>query len=217
MTFNDDTIINAPITPEFFFKKGLPCDFLNIEGLYVSEHRETFAHARVNNTWVLNNNFSYIKSFLKHPFKYVNFRYPLKNNIKNIVKLENVNTFPGFREHHMPLPFLKSTFVEGWEQYGDILDDSCKNRFRTAVDLSHLLFRYRQLAQGKFCPVSPGSRGKYFSISNENSQLIDEIRGKKHKMLCINDTPKDVDFDKVTAEIVSAYEQKLPRKSGFEI
>ena len=62
VTFNDDTIINAPITPEFFFKKGLPCDFLNIEGLYVSEHRETFAHARVNNTWMLNNKFSYIKS-----------------------------------------------------------------------------------------------------------------------------------------------------------
>jgi len=217
VTFNDDTIINAPITPEFFFKKGLPCDFLNVEGLYVSDPRETYAHSRVNNTWVLNNHFSYIKSFLKNPFKYVNFRYPLKSNIKNILKLENVNTFPGFLEHHMPLPFLKSTFVEGWEQDEELLDYSCRNRFRTAFDLSHLLFRYRQLVQGQFRPVSPKSRGKYFSIGNDNSDLVNEILGKRHKMLCINDSPKDVDFDKVKAEIVSAYERKLPRKSEFEI
>lgn len=33
--FNDDTFINSPLEPEFFFKNGLPCDGIQLQPLMV--------------------------------------------------------------------------------------------------------------------------------------------------------------------------------------
>ncbi len=37
------------------------------------------------------------------------------------------------------------------------------------------------------------------------------------KMICINDTPERIDYEKVRREVIAAYENKLPQKSGFEV
>ena len=63
--FNDDTLLNGPVTPEFFFRKGLPCDFAYINNIYNSDPTELFDHIRINCTWATNSHYSYVKAFFK--------------------------------------------------------------------------------------------------------------------------------------------------------
>lgn len=214
--FNDDMLINAKIEPEFFFKKGLPCDFAYINNIYFDGSDDVYAHIQVNEVWEISKHFSYIKSFCKKPTKYLNLKYPLKNNIKNIVKLENKQFFTGIENHHLASPYLKETLVKSWEESRELLDRVSKNKFRTPFDVSQSIFRYRQIAEGNFYPVSKQSRGKSFTIAQDNENLIEAIFSKQYKLICINDTPKKIDFDRAKEQILSAYEKKLPQRCQFE-
>ena len=82
--------------------------------------------------------------------------------------------------------------------------------------MSQYVFRYWQLTSGQFHPVSPTSRGKFLRITDKNEHVEAALNDPKVKMVCINDTPFDVDFDQAMAQIVAAYEKKLPNKSSFE-
>lgn len=214
--FNDDMLINAKIEPEFFFKRGLPCDFAHIDNIYFDGSNDIYAHIQVNEVWELSKHFSYIKSFLRHPTKYCSIKYPLKNNIKNILKLENKQFFEGIENHHLASAYLKETCKKVWETSYDLLDRVSQNKFRSPFDVSQSIFRYYQIARGEFYPVSKASRGKSFTINNDNTKLIDAMFSEKYKILCINDTPVKLDFEKAKSQILAAYERKLPEKSNFE-
>ena len=90
------------------------------------------------------------------------------------------------------------------------------NRFRTPFDVNQYVFRYWQLASGQFSPVSRVSRGKYLSIFYPMDCIESTLNDPKIKMVCINDTPYDIDFEQTMAQIVAIYEKKLPNKSSFE-
>ena len=214
--FNDDMLLNGPVEPDFFFHKGMPCDFAYINNIYNSDSTEIFEHIRINCTWAINNHYSYIKSFLNHPMKYVSWRYPIKFLLKNILKLENLSNFQGFVEHHLPSAYLKSTLEETWQESSEILRYTSCNRFRTPLDVSQYIFRYKQLAQGKFHPVSASSRGKLTFMNCEVSSIQRDIMDPKLKMICINDVSSVENYETVAAAIHSIYEKKLPVKSRFE-
>lgn len=214
--FNDDMILNDKVTPEFFFRNGLPCDFAHINNVYNLEVADICSHILINETWATSNHCSYMKVFLKHPLKFINYKYPLKNIIKNILKLENNNVFVGFENHHMAAPYLKEIFNDVWQDEKELMEQTCENKFRSPLDVSQHVFRYRQIATGKFSPVSKKSRGKFLHIGLDNNEIIDAVLTSKYKTLCINDTPEEVDFEKAKKEIVDAYEKKLPHKSCFE-
>ncbi len=214
--FNDDVFLNARIGPEFFFKKGKPCDFLHTCNIFYDSKDDLIFHVMHNEVWDINKSFSYRKSFFKNFGKYVSFKYPLKNNIRNILKLENWNLFVGFEEHHLPAPYIKSVFNQAWESSHSLFDAVSRNKFRTPFDVSQRVFRYRQLASGNFYPVSKKSRGRFFGIKEDNSELIGALKDSNIKAVCINDTYNDVDFEKALCEITRVYEEKLPCKSSFE-
>ncbi len=214
--FCDDMLLNGPIEPDFFFHKGLPCDFAHINNIYNSDTTEIYEHGRVNCTWITNNHHSYIKSFLKQPMKYVTWKYPFKNLLKNLLKLENVHIFQGFEDHHLPNSYLKTTLDEAWAESFDILHYTCSNKFRTPLDVSQSVFRYKQLAQGNFYPVSKKSRGKLTFMSSEISSIEHDIMDPKLKMLCINDSVGLQNYEPIAAQIIAIYEKKLPNKSMFE-
>ena len=214
--FNDDVLLNGPIDPEFFFHKGLPCDFAYINNIGNSDTTETWYHVIVNCTWTINKHHSYIKSFLKHPTKYLSWKYPMKTLLKNFLKLENCNVFQGFDEHHLASPYLKSTLEESWQENSDILHYTSGNKFRTPLDVNQYLFRYKQLAEGKFHPVSRKSRGKCCQIWMDTSEMYNVILNQEYKMICLNDTTKEIDFDAVMEIIKSAYDKKFPQCSFFE-
>lgn len=214
--FNDDMLLNAPVEPDFFFHKGLPCDFAYINNIQNSDPTEIFDHIRLNSTWTINNHHSYIKSFFKHPTKYLSWKYPMKFLLKNILKLENCNSFQGFEDHHLPSVFLKSTLEESWQESSEILHYTCGNKFRTPLDVNQYIFRYKQLAEGKFHPVSRSSRGKYIAFMENSDSIAETIMNPKYKMVCVNDVPDVQNFEEAAKALHLIYEQKLPEKSEYE-
>lgn len=214
--FNDDVFLNAPVTPEFFFHKGLPCDFANIENIYSERPDDTYSHILFNETHWVSKYYSYIRSFCKYPFKYLNPAYTWKANLKNLLKLENRVYFPGFIEHHLAAPYLKKTFEDIWGKDHEALDRASMSKFRSPFDLGQRVFRYWQLASGQFWPVSPSSRGRYLNFTYPIDYVEATLNDPKIKMVCINDVPSDVDFEQAMGRVVAAYEKKLPNKSSFE-
>ena len=214
--FNDDTFINAPISPDFFFCKGLPCDFAHIDNISSKGIDDVYAHTLFNESRVISKHYSYLRSFMHHPFKYLNVAYPWKANLKNLLKLENKGCFPGFVDHHLVAPYLKQTFVDLWKKESKMLDQVSRERFRTPFDVSQRLVRCMQLASGQFYPVSPSSRGSYHSIAHPIDRVRATLNDPKIKIVCINDTPYDIDFEQTMTQIVAAFEKKLPNKSSFE-
>ena len=54
------------------------------------------------------------------------------------------------------------------------------------------------------------------SVADQIDHVETVLNDSKIKMVCINDTPYDVDLEQVMARIVAVYEKKLPNKSSFE-
>ena len=214
--FNDDMFLNGSIGEEFFFKNGKPCDYAYLTNVFFADTDDCFGHICANNTTLINREFSYVKSFFRHPFKYVNAGYGLKNNIKNILKLANGSVFTGFENHHLASAYLKSTLAESWEAHFDILDRTCMSRFRSPYDVNQDIFAFRQLVSGNFHPVNPASRGMHTRICQDNQHIINALKNEKIKMICINDTEEKIDFESAAKQIVSAFEEKFPNKSAFE-
>ena len=98
----------------------------------------------------------------------------------------------------------------------ELMNSVSRNRFRTPFDISQSVFRYWQLASGQFCPVSPASRGRLLRVAEQNDHIEVALNDPSVKMVCINDNPDGIDFEHAMAQIVAAYEKKLPNKSSFE-
>ena len=215
--FNDDMYLNAPISPDFFFHKGLPCDFAYVNNVYCEGIDDVYSHTLFNETYLINKHFSYLNSFVKHPMKYLNIAYTWKANIKNLLKIENNNYFSGFVNHHLASAYLKQTFEEFWRLDYKLLDQVSMSRFRSPFDVSQSIMRYAQLASGNFYPVSQTSRGKVLQLWQDLSKLEDIFADENCKMLCLNDTSRDIDFEQCKAIILTEFEKKLPEHSKYEI
>ena len=214
--FNDDMLLNGPVEPGFFFHKKLPCDFANVDNISSEGVDAAYSHILFNESYLISKYYSYIKTFIKYPHKYINVSYTIKGNLKNLLKIENSGYFPGFINHHLPSPYLKQTFIDFWKKDFETLDKVSKTKFRSPFDVSQNIMRYAQLASGQFHPVAKKSRGKCFQISMDPSEMYDTILNEEIKMICLNDTSKDIDYDSVSKIILSAYGQKLPQHSLFE-
>ena len=214
--FNDDMLLNSPINPEFFFRKGKPCDFFWCSAVEFSDTTDVYAHTKINSMVKANQLYSYVKLFLRKPAKVFNIRYGLGVSIDNLMKLGNIHHFVGLKDSHLPNAYCKKTFEDVWNIMPELMHRVSANRFRTPFDVNQHLFRYCQLASGQFAPVSPNSRGKYLSISYPIDCLDVALNDPTLKMVCLNDTSRDVDFEQVMAQIVAIYEKKLPQKSSFE-
>ena len=214
--FNDDTFLNSPVNPEFFFRKGMPCDFLRCRNIYFPSVNDLYCHIIINDVVEVNRHHSYIKTFLRHPGKVVSLKYGMGGCLKNLLKLCNISHFAGFQDHHLPNPYVKQTLLDVWNTVPDLMDQVSRNRFRTPFDVNQYIFRYWQLASGQFCPVSPASRGTYLNYSYSIDYVKATLNDPKVKMICINDVPSDVDFEQAMEQIVAIFEKKLPNKSSFE-
>ena len=214
--FNDDMFLNGPVNPDFFFRKGKLCDFLRCYPVGFADTTDVYAHTTINSIVKVNYFHSYIKLFLRNPSKIINMKYGFVASMDNLMKLGNIHHYVGLKDHHLPNAYCKKTFQNVWGAMPELMDRVSQNRFRTPFDVNQSICRYWQLASGQFYPVSPSSRGKYLSISYPFDYVEATLNDPKIKMVCINDTPYDVDFEQVMARIVAVYEKKLPNKSSFE-
>ena len=210
--FNDDIFLLKMTEPEDFFQNGLPCD-ANIQNLIMPNYK-TFSPIVFNTVAYINLHFNKKKQMKKYPGKYFNPKYGLVGTSMNLF-FSYWNGFTGFFNHHLAIPYLKSTLQEVWKEEPEILERTCRHRFRDNQDVNQYIFRYWQLASGRFVPSTV--KGKYFLVSSDNSRILDYINRSKGKMICINDAEFNRDFELAKEQINGALERKLPNKSRFEI
>lgn len=213
--FNDDMFIIDKMNKEEFFKNGKPCDSYNEVNLNMSEMDKTFASTLENNYRVLGKYYNKRKVILSNPFKYINYKYGIKKNLQTIKTTVTYSKFKGINNEHVAQPFLKSYFYKVWNLEPILSDSTCSHRFRNKEDITQYLIRYFQLMDGNFYPKNPRF-GKYFSVKEDNSELINYIVNQKCKMICINDSDTNIDFEKCKEEINNAFEKILFEKSSFE-
>ena len=123
--------------------------------------------------------------------------------------------YTGFQDFHIPSSFLKSTLEDLWSREGDLLSETCKNKFRTSNDLNQWLIRYWQLSDNNFIPRSCDF-GKYVDVSDNISSIIKIVKSKKYKVICINDCQVD-DFDTRKLSIHKAFQERFSEFSNYEI
>lgn len=206
--FNDDFFMLNETDSKTFFKNGKPC-YMAVEDITIAPSDDVFWHMMLNNIRVINKNFDK-KACKKHNHcKWINLKYGLRNNIKNI-SLSKFNKFAGFYDSHLPSPYLKSTFEEVWNKNFDVLNNTCLNKFRSNNDITEWTMKYWCYAQGNFHPINTDKLGVYTSESSKNAAKL--ISNKKHKLLCINDDGGNSYID----EIINAFEKRYPKKSAYE-
>ncbi len=216
--FNDDTFITAALTPERFFKKGLPVGTAISHIMHVGEIR----HIISNNLEVLNRHFDKHASIRKHLWKWFYPGYGI--HLYRTLCLLPWKVFTGFYNYHHPQPMLKRTYNEVWEKEPELMAKVSRSKFRHSDDVSQYLFRYWQFAKGDFYPASYAmgyKKSKYVEISTfeDAKKAADDIAGKKYELYCPNDNLTNVDdeiFEASVNVINQALDSLLPAKSKFE-
>lgn len=209
--FNDDMFLLRPVKPEDFFKNGLPRDTAALNALSLPPYATTLL--TVNNTAVINRNFSKKKTLIENPLKWFNPLYG--KDVLRTVCLLPWPRFTGFREPHLPDSFLLRTYEEVWEKEPEVLEETCMHRFRNAKDVTQWLMRDWQLVKGDFVPRSHRI-GKVYSKPIDD-EIISCISKGKYKMVCINDCTENDSFEIERDRLNEAFSCLLPDKSTFEI
>lgn len=211
VNFNDDMFINKPLLPEDFFEESIPKDI----GVFspIVPKRGSIASIVLNNLEILNEHFS-MRSVIKNDWrKFFNLKYH-KHLVKNFCVLPWKNIL-GFYDNHIPISYDKKFFELVFDTEPDLLKRISSHRFRQKDDINHWLIRYWQICTGNFSPRSTNF-GNYYDISNELSEVIEEIHSPKHSIICINDGEGVIDFENDKLKLIESFEKRYPKKSCFE-
>jgi hypothetical protein len=218
--FNDDIFINAPVTPEYFFKDGLPCDY-NFESIYRNPSYTKDNHFGVDldmfcDVAVINNHFNRKQVIRQAWKKWYGPHLWGKPLFFSLLMLSRTK-FENFPLWHHEQPMLKSIFHEIWEKEADILDQSC-SQFRKEASLNQYIIRYWQFASNKFYPVKKKGLAYHYYSKGIVADLINNLYEEKYQSICINDSPycSETDYEYAKREIKIAFEKKFPRISMFE-
>ncbi|MBQ1660011.1 MAG: Stealth CR1 domain-containing protein [Clostridia bacterium] len=214
--FNDDMFILKPMEQEEFFKNGMPCDTFGLNCVYFGH--DSAGHFNGSNMEVINSEFQRKKRAIqKRDFcKWFSLKNGFRVNLKTAM-LSLWEWFPGFHYDHLPSDFLKQTFEEVWDKYYDILDKTCSDKFRQESNVNQWLMKYWQLCTGNYA-VRPANTGNAFHVSEENfKEVCRAVYHQQYKLICINDTPRTVDFEHKKDVLNACFKKILPEKSGFEL
>ena len=208
--FNDDMYLTKCVSPELFFRDGLPCDTAVMLPITLIQNG---IRAEINDLYVINRNFqknNVLKGSLMKWFSPKYGRLLLRSFCMLPFRL-----FAGFYITHLPSSFLKTTFIEVWEREYEELNQTCLHRFRNVTDVNQWVMEYWQFAQNRVVPRSPDV-GKYFEGKNTFQEMCQAIKEQKYSMICFNDSSDFSDFEKYQAEIQSCFEKILPQTCEFE-
>ena len=215
--FNDDMFLLRKLTPDDFFKNGLPR--LHARILPANMSRKTWFAMRTANAAIVSDHFTTWQAVRNHPIAWF-------NPCDGIYSLVNIMLIPFgyfsmFWALHIPEAYLKSTFETVWDKEFPLLHAVCMHKFRGNLDPNIWLMQNWQLATGRFTrrEFSPG---KSFHITSRDISLqaADYIRKQKGKMICVNDDLYDTDkmlLDSCKADVLSALEDRFPKKCRFEL
>lgn len=164
---------------------------------------------------VINRRYDKREAVRRNAGRWFNRCYSVTDMLKTLT-LMPWSFFPGFRDFHMPQPFLKETFVRLWNEEAGALDATCRSRFRTATDLSQWLVRYEQLASGRFRPVGMGDTKLATLSEGGMPELRRDILSGRYAMICMNDSNDIRDTGGVRRALTDIFDALLPEKSAYE-
>lgn len=206
--FNDDMFPINKCQREDFFINDFPCDSLTFSPIYPDT--DGFSHMLLNNMRKIN--LKYNKKNIKNVYSR---HYHWQDCIRNVF-CAPYNFIPGFFDYHIALPFRKSDFEKGWEMFSEDLEKTSKHKFRTNDDLTEWLFRYIRLCENKFSAYNVRKLGKLIDLSNLD-EVKEELGRNKYKILCINDTNNNINFENNISEVIELFEKNYSQKSDFEV
>ena len=213
--FNDDMLLLKSIPSDYFFKNGLPCDLWRDNIQYCDKYSdENFEHLLLSDKILICKHFNKKEVIKKNFKKCFNLKYG-KRNLRFLL----LNKWPymaGFDNFHVASPMLKSTYDEVWKLEYEMLDRTSKSKFRRPTDVNQYVFQLWNIYSGKFEPKSIKKVGKFYNLSNDNTDLYNCIDNQLYEQICINDSDMSIDFEKETAELIKHLEKILPEKSSFE-
>ena len=216
--FNDDMFITSPVKPSYFFYKGLPRDVAAMKAFsFIWPETKVTDFILANNMYVMNQHFDK-RTTLKKNFKKW-FSPSLGKYLFSNLLLMPWPYFTGMKPMHVAMSLKKDTYQELWEEEYELLDRTCRHRFRDMEDVNPWLVEFWQMAKGDFYPRK-AKDVKYFSLSpddRENEEVYRAVKDSKYKLICINDGYVDENYDNVKERLCSVMEQKFSQKSQFEI
>lgn len=214
--FNDDMFLTRPMEPEDFFQNGLPCTYGGETPWVFQGNVGIWEHAVANNLGVVNKHFPKREAVRSHGRKYVARSYRWKDNVRTLL-LEKLypDRFTGFQNLHAPAAYLKETFEAVWAAEPELLQVTCRERFRAASGVNQWVCLWWQVASGQFSPYVVDNL--VMSISDDNiDRLCGAIERQSNAMICLNDPEGEVNFEVLSGRLQQAFEKILPEKSGFE-
>jgi len=215
--FNDDMFILRPVSPDFFFKNGLPvipCDLSIPRWLSCTNPSRVV----LNNSGVLKRSLDVERLIWKHIWKFTNIHaLGLSRAVKNLISFAvNRTLIPG-TFGHLPLPHLKSTFEEIWRVQPEILERTSSTRFRTDFCINHWLASAWNMVSGNFYPANEKNKGELIQFNEKNlAHACDVIRRQSLPEICLNDDDSSENMDYCVKEANKAFDELLPEKSSFE-
>ncbi len=210
--FNDDTFVLRRVGPEYFFANELPCDLFALNVIST----DITAHMKINNINVLNKHFEKRKILL-HLFRKW-FRFGNGIELIKTILLLPWEKFTGFFSHHLPQPFLKSTFEKVWQVENEILALTSASRFKKSSDVNQFLFKWWQILEGNFMPRTYHHAKNIFIWCHEDAvKAARLIKDDKLEMICLNDHLSDGTFEESKNIIRAAFEKRFPAKSSYEL
>lgn len=218
--FNDDMFLNSPVSPDYYFKEGLPCD-INKETcynvpIYTPEDRFGIYMSMLANIGIINRHFRRWDTVRHSPKRWFGPHLGLKGILMSGM-LSRQRLFVGFSNYHLEQAYLKTAFEEVWDNESDFMRASC-TRFREEITANPYIFRYWQLVSNRFYPMK--KKGRYFFLTEKN--LLDTIEKTLYDnscaSICLNDTSlcADEDYAIIKKGLQALFEKKFPRKSSFE-
>lgn len=210
--FNDDVFLIKETKEEDFFADGLPCDIPILGPLLP---KGFFSYILFNNINLLNRHFSLKESIKANPRKWVKGQSAA--GLMKLALYGRRDEIPNSVSKHIHTNFVKHTFDTVWEKEYDVLDATCQHKQRTKEDVSAYCVRDWQLFSGEFYPQKP--IGKLFHTASmaHSEEAIEYLRKQKGKVICLNDSEDEVDFEAHKKLILDAFEKLLPEKSSFEL
>lgn len=211
--FNDDVFLAAPTTPEDFFHRGLPRDSAVFGIIKNTGYGNFMPYIMLNMLAVINTHFDKRTMMRQHFRKW----FTLRNGrgVLNNCYLAPWKEFTGFRNFHTCIPYCKSTFETVWIKIPDILDETCRHRFRCREDVNQYIFRYWQLVSGNFYPSKPNSY--YFTIGSDPiERIVQALESGSRPVVCANDDPTGFQFEQVQPFLRRTLQTLLPEPCPFE-
>ena len=219
--FNDDMILNCPVSPDYYFKNGLPCDYnketcFNVP-IYTQTDRFSIYMSMLASIGIINAHFDRWKTVLQSPKRWFGLHLGVKGLLMSSILIKQ-RLFVGFSNFHTEQAYLKSTFEEVWEKEPEFLQASC-TRFREDVIANPYLFRYWQFAKNQFYPKMRKYATFHFFNKDVAHSIEKALSDTNIASICLNDSSlcPDEDYEFINNHLIKWLKQKYPEKSSFEI